>query len=484
MLKKDYTQELINIVHESYNKHKDSDVQKLYTRIKDDVFSLLWIEQDSLTKYNIKQMLWMAIWDITERREIVNELNKQVKSQEKYQVSDNHYIFTLSEWKMFPMEISMVDNIFYDYSDKWGNMSAEEILRKYSLKPEVWNKLKNALRLYKKSHTLSPVSMERMSSEQLDWHIDNAINEHIHDKYTGRFVKSYEKIKEKDYIKKSKVLANIDNMLEHMQTYLESYEPLALEWVIESNNYINETLDVWFWDLHLGKAESIEVVERIHRLTDYLKKRPEKNINLISFWDLVESLHEGGMHPWQVEAMDNMYWFDLMLFVVQILEWMIFDLYRAGKNVKFIWLWGNHDRLGKTHNDDIARTWALMIYELIKRWLSNIDVEIQYIRESHTSIDLGNFNYIIEHWDLSGFPRRKIEDILWKNGVQWRYNIVMHGHLHNIQITETKDATKIGIPWLAWAGEFDSRLDLHSEPGVVLITKNEQGTADIFVKRL
>jgi len=485
MLKRDYTQELINVVHESYEKHKDWDVQKLYTRIKDDVYNLLWIDKKSLTKYNIKQILWMAVWDIEERREVIEQLNNEVKKVEKYQVSDNHYIFTLQEWKMFPIEIELVDQIFYDYSEKGWNMSADEVSRKYKLRPEVWIKLKNALWLYKKSHTLSPVSMERMSDNELDEHIDKSINEHIYDKYTWRFINSYEKLKEKDYIKKSKILANIDNFLEHMQSYIEWYKPIEFNWIRdENNNFTNNTLDVWFWDIHLWKAWSDEVISRIETLMSYLKWRPEKYINLISFWDMVETLVEWWMHPWQIENMDWIYWFDLILQTANILEQLLLWLYKAGKEVRFIWLWGNHDRLWKSNQEDIARTWALMIYELVKRWLKDIDIQIDYIRESHTSIDLGNFNYIIEHGDLSWFPKRKVEDILWKNWIVWRYNIIMHWHLHNISISETMNATKIGIPGLAWAWEYDSRLDLHSEPWVVLVTKNEQWTPDIMVKRL
>gem|GEM_PF-5097879 len=39
---------------------------------------------------------------------------------------------------------------------------------------------------------------------------------------------THDKLKEKDYIKKSKILANVDNFLEHLQGYLKNYKPREL----------------------------------------------------------------------------------------------------------------------------------------------------------------------------------------------------------------------------------------------------------------
>jgi len=42
------------------------------------------------------------------------------------------------------------------------------------------------------------------------------------------------------------------------------------------------------------------------------------------------------MHPGQVEDMEGLYGFDLMMFIVNNLETMITELYKQGKNVHFV----------------------------------------------------------------------------------------------------------------------------------------------------
>ena len=83
-----------------------------------------------------------------------------------------------------------------------------------------------------------------------------------------------------------------------------------------------------------------------------------------------------------------------------------------------------------------------MIYELIKRGLSNLDVEIEYYMEDVTKFTEGNLHFILHHGD-EGFSNRKPEDILWKNGDQTKYNVIIHGDKHNVTVKETKEATMI-----------------------------------------
>jgi hypothetical protein len=43
------------------------------------------------------------------------------------------------------------------------------------------------------------------------------------------------------------------------------------------------------------------------------------------------------------------------MFAVAQIENMLIQLYRAGKEVKFVGIGGNHDRLAKDHNEDMQR---------------------------------------------------------------------------------------------------------------------------------
>jgi len=100
--------------------------------------------------------------------------------------------------------------------------------------------------------------------------------------------------------------------------------------------------------------------------------------------DLVESLVDGGMHPWQ-EADMEMHGIDLILYVANIFTEFIVKIRGSGKRIRFIWIWGNHDRFGKNHNEDMQRTGALVIYELIKRSLLTTDIDVVTPREKVNS---------------------------------------------------------------------------------------------------
>jgi hypothetical protein len=248
----------------------------------------------------------------------------------------------------------------------------------------------------------------------------------------------------------------------------------------------NDTVLIGFSDLHFGKKGTDGVIARLYEMTQQVLARPEKNVKLLFLWDLAETLVEWGMHPGQIEGMDWPFGFDLMMLIVNSMESMLVELYRSGKQIHFICTGGNHDRVGVNHEQDQARTWALVIYEMIKRGLWNLDVDMTVLMDKTSSIDLWDFNVIVNHGDdnWAKLAQTKPEDILWKYWKKNKYNLCLYGDKHNIRINETKDATIIWLPALCWEGEYDKRLSLYSEPGYITITKNQYWTPDITLKRL
>lgn len=51
-----------------------------------------------------------------------------------------------------------------------------------------------------------------------------------------------------------------------------------------------------------------------------------------------------------------MHGFGLMMFIVSIFEKMLTDVYASGKCITFTGIGGNHDRMGKSHGQDMSRT--------------------------------------------------------------------------------------------------------------------------------
>lgn len=222
-------------------------------------------------------------------------------------------------------------------------------------------------------------------------------------------------------------------------------------------------------------------------MTNYIISRPEKNVNLLFLWDLAESVVEWAMHPWQLEEMDWPFGFDLMMLVVEVIEDMLVDLYKNGKNVNFYWIPWNHDRINKNHQEDQKRTGALVMYEMIKRWLSGYEINIETVKEKTATLYLENFNIVVNHWDewFDKKAQANAEKILWnnveKNG---KPAIIFYWDKHNVKVSEWKNYTTVWLPALAWKWTYDTRLDLHSEPWFVVAEKNHKWTADISIKRL
>jgi hypothetical protein len=168
---------------------------------------------------------------------------------------------------------------------------------------------------------------------------------------------------------------------------------------------------------------------------------------------------------------------------VEIFEKWLQGIAKAGKTVYFKGLWWNHDRLTIKNDDDIYRTGALVVYELIKRWVSNLGIEVEYFKEHINTFIADNIQYIISHGEWP-FSKQKPEQIIVAHGQVWIYTVMLSWHTHALQFTEWKNFTKVVVPAMAWQGQYDKRLNLHSEPAYLKVNRNQYNTADITVKRL
>jgi hypothetical protein len=190
------------------------------------------------------------------------------------------------------------------------------------------------------------------------------------------------------------------------------------------------------------------------------------------------------MHPWQAaNGIDPNfgYWFDAILKVATIFEKFIIGLQKEGKQVIFHWVGWNHDRVTQKNEDDKQRMGALFVYETIKSRLKSINEDINYTRKLIDTIHFGNIGVVYGHWE---YTKGKVQEVIMEHGLAGKYNVYIHWHLHNVQMSEGRGYTDFLVPWLAGQGEYDQSLNLFSQPGYWEIKGNEFGTADITVKRV
>ena len=475
-----------------------SEIQEQVLESYKEIGTIRWVQKELwealwLTFHNIRDIVAGINQEITEQKNDIQQLNEAIKSQKTYEVTDDHYIFYLSEednyWnkttKPYPIAISTVDAIFRAYSKHWENKTGEQVLQEFKIKPEVWNVIKRRLRLYKDSHILSPVSLERFEwrEEEMESFINGAVEEHIQDKYIKKFQKSWRDSFDKEAKKAMKRMAEIDNFLDYLKKYIDNYEPRNIDFEYKQPTN-NDSVDISISDLHIWKQDTDLVLKRLESIYNDLVKRPEWIINIFCLWDLAEILVEWGRHPWQTEWMDWPYWFDLFMKVVSDLENFLLNIYKAGKQVNFVWLAGNHWTLSDKKSGDLEFTWELLIYELIKRWLQNTKINIEYLRWMWHGYPTDNFHYILNHW-YANHTSKKAKDLLWEFWNNTQHNILLQWDKHHTNITDVaENATRIITPSLCGRGSYDTQLWISSYPWYVLIEKNEDGLPNTIVRRL
>lgn len=433
-------------------------------------------------------------------KSVIQKLNEEIREEKNYEVFWWVYQFIRKEvdiatWekkeRVYSIPVSEVDQIFMSYSRYWQNLTQQQVMYKFEISKEVWSLLKTRLSFTKDSLPVSPYTLENFSKEELNSFNEKLWNELIRDEFRKALIDEQEKIRNREFNRMKKILSWVDHFLEHLEDYIKTYKPRDFwfrEILDKKREYTNEYITVSFWDLHLWKQNTDDVINRVKKLFKLIEKYPQKNVCLIWLWDFFENIVEWWMHPGQIESMDWPYWFELIMLFVNLIEEMIYNLVRSWKEVSFYSVWWNHDRFWKWHNEDIKRTAHLVSVEMIKRGLSNIDAEIRAFKEKTNSFWYWNFHYIINHWDdwFSKKAKSNPEDILWKywNNSAWIHNIIKFWHEHHWYLWETKDATIIWTPSLAWKWEYDTRLWFFSESWIIVIEENEDNLPDVSFKRL
>lgn len=452
------------------------------------------------TRQAVEYMLdkhWYRIWKSTicelwgkNSREWIDKLNNDVKEYKRYEVEEENYVFMQRRADQsgvidrYSIPIYFVDEIFQHYSTYWKDWTQQQCIDHFKVKPWVRSLLKSRLLLTKFSNIVSPVTFSKLEDKwekEVDKIIHDATYENIQDKHKEKFKKSHRDIMEQEWKKAMKIVANMENFCEYLQDYIWEYKPKLVQFnVLKKQN--SDTAIYTVADLHLGMKDTKDIVKRMEKVTSDIINDKASNIHIINLWDLAETLVEWWMHPWQTEDMEWLYWFDLMMFVVENFEGMLLKI-REHKNVSFTGIGGNHDRLLQSHNQDGRRMGALVIYELIKRWLSNTDIQVKYLEEKINARDMWNLRIITHHWD-DWFSNKRPEDILWKHWNANMQNIIIHWDKHHLTMKEAKNAIMIGTPALANRGTYTKMIDAWSEAGYVRIQENYCGTFDVLVSRL
>ena len=452
-----------------------------------------WLKSKQIAE-EIKKQLWVEVSDRSVRlwlkQEIDTELTKVRKLKDEIEYTnpfefewDNIVFYYKDEtWtKRISIPIDEVRHIWEDYSKHWTNLTWQQIIVKYELNPKVWQLIKNRLQLYKDSDIIPDWLLEKINKEQWEEAVEELIEEVSHkavfNKYNNILVWKYNRIKESEYKRAITQLYNIENFLEMLRWFIDNYEPekfIDYNKISNTHNknverHINNTLYTTITDIHIGKEWTNKIIERLKIFTQDIINRPEKNIKLFILWDLVESVIIWWKHPNVAEHMDWPYWFDLIMKSVWVLEDVITNIYKSGKNIEVHWIFWNHDSYDKIDNLDWT-AW-LTIYELIKRWISNLWITLNYYKDIWKTINTEDFCFILNHWTWP-HTKKKAQDILWEYWDNKKENIILQGDKHHLEINNvSKNWTRVLVASMAGAWQYDTKLWLTSMTWYTVIKK-------------
>lgn len=210
-------------------------------------------------------------------RSTISSINEQVKSKKPYEVVDGNYVMEYNgmAWKF---SIDEVDAMFYDFSVHGANMTGEQMIQKYELKPEAWTLIKNRLRLFKHSNVISPHTAETIGEEELEERIQEATTRHV-DTIKQRMVMTHERLFKQEAKKAMERMANVDVFLEHVQNHLSSYVPKQVTFM-HGERMAGKSATFVISDIHVGKTNTALIIERLSSVLEAVKRHEANHIEL------------------------------------------------------------------------------------------------------------------------------------------------------------------------------------------------------------
>lgn len=434
---------------------------------------------------DIKEIIQKSRELIKWGKDKLKDLNDAINDNKKYEiVNDEYVIYTTvnsKEWKVkqvYRLPVELVDNIFNDFSKHWANLSGQEIMNKYQLKPKVRQLIKSNIGLYKDSNILSPLSMD--NAENIDEVIEEATYKNFQDKYKNKYKEAHITNLEKEVKKQAKILGTIEGFMEYIQPIVNSIKPIHIQAIKHTNHKVVEPI-YHIWDTHLGKQGTDLVVARLDIVANDIIAEESKKITIDFKWDIFEALMQWGMHSWQVESMNGVYGADLFMFGVNVFVKFLTKILKSGKQITFVGIWWNHDRASTLNEWDNERMYATIFYEMLKAYMGKANIEFKIIRDRIGLFEVDGINYLTGHeWVHNKQP----EKVAWKYSNTGKHTVYTTAHIHNEWVFTGKNVTQLVINALAGEWEYDKRLWLHSYPWYTKSWKNEFWLPDHLSKRL
>lgn len=400
----------------------------------------------------------------------------------EFDYDTDHYIFHIA-WKSKLVLRTTIMAMFDSYTRAGENLTGADMLSKFKLSPEVWNHIRNATWLQKQSVPFDPVTvgmqwsnpeMEAIATEKAQ-----ILKEAEMRKIYTNAEQSFLKWAVKKYAKTNHWY---DLFISKLEEVLKTYKPIDFDKIKVPEIKNDDILNVSFGDLHLGKLWTDWVVITTKKLVRDIIDKPQKNVNLTFEGDLAETfIPLGSMHADQRLWMEDITSEDLVMLCVDVLQNMLLDLYKAGKNITFNGLGWNHDRFTEKKEFDPFRTPAMIVYRFLQKMVEDTTIKVNILRDKANIIYSDGVKYVHLHGDSfseAELKRRALNDI--EDDIMLVYITADRHHSKTLELSDRIFWVQV---WsFAWQWQYDKSLWMKSNRSALFTEKNKDGLVDFTIK--
>ncbi|NUQ80830.1 MAG: hypothetical protein HUU10_04395 [Bacteroidetes bacterium] len=413
--------------------------------------------------------------------------------EDGYSISGGYYWFPIADGKAIKLTTNQIEELYKLYTVHGADYTSAEVLRATMLTPEAWNVVKGRLKLMKQSDILPPhLRREIEADSDQETQVYDRILAEAYEKKREKFTARYRDL----WLKNAKEL---DRRSAEKDAYFLDHIMMLVDAIVEGKpkirlvNYQQEKpADQYEWvmtfisDWHYGKIAVDRTGTEVYN-EEIARERAERVFHTIAerypgvptyirlLGDDIETAMEDGMHP------DHRSHFRLsphnqIKEAGIILAGGIISLSAINPvNVKKVG--GNHDRVGKTRDEDKARLPSQLIHTVITVVTDQKDsknIMVHPHDNRYTLDELGEIGVFCHHGD-GRLIREKPADIsLTYFSKKVKFLVIVTGHFHELAINMQATFATVRLPSLCGQDDHGdvSGYNPHTTPaGIVVIEK-------------
>lgn len=377
----------------------------------------------------------------------------------------------------------LISKLFTDYPRKGLNLSRTALINKYELGklgvdgPTVLRTIQHKLGLYKDSNVIAPHLYTELSSVELDAYIDDQLDtvinnpEYIEKKYNNRVMANYRNVINQASLKEIEYYNKIEEIGKSFSTVKKI---ITLPKVIKG---VSKTCVVTIADMHSGA--NVKDVQRTHDFdTEVIAKRLEKiaevlneakyeSVNIAIMGDVFQGTpynHVGAGNTIAEQYADQFkVAYELLVTFIESVN-NITSIYAVG---------GNHDRASADNKKDTKSSMIDILMFMLSKTLSN---DIKFHHDTMSFV-VDGICYILQHGHFN-YHKKGAADIILDHGHIDKFNMIIRGHLHSLQILNNDDRRnyrRIIVPSIYTGEDYSSTGGWSNNSGFVIFETDNNG---------